>query len=343
METAAVDKTSVPTPIQALPPDVATGIKPTLPFTAPEGEKISAANAQSLQIGAQLLQELASSFSWLPQSNALALAVDQGIMVYDVKPSTVTAHIESINPTLLSASPAANILAWAGEDQTIQVWHAGENRQILEIQNQAGPLTGLALAQQSQTLAFATFDNQVQVWDALNGQKLGSWELPFWLSNLSFSPDGKILAGADLPRFRVYLLDAATGQEVRRMTWTDHASPALYGVVFSPNWRYLAWTARASVQVSDVSSGEPLYTLEHEDFVTATAWSPDASLLATASAATIDGVLTPVVSLWQAATGNQVRQLPQKGGVLSLSFSPDGTELAVLSSGGALQVWGVAP
>ncbi len=301
------------------------------------------ANAQSLQAGAQLVEGLASSFSWLPQRNTVAFAVEQGIMVYDVQPSTVTAHIDSANPSMVSALPEANILAWASGDGTIQVWNTGDVRQIFEIQNQGGPLTGLALSQQSQRLAYATFDNQVQVWDAARGEKLYEWQLPFWLSNLSFSPDGQILAGADLADFSVHLIDINSGEELRRMTWTDHASPALYSVNFSPDWKYLAWAARGSVLLMDVSSGEPLFSLEHEDYVTAAAWSPDSNLLATAAAATLDGVFTPVVCLWEAASGNLVSQLAQKGGVLSMSFSPDGSELAVLTSGGALQVWQVSP
>ncbi len=216
---------------------------------------------------------------------------------------------------------------------------------MAEIQSPSGTVTSLSLASESGKIAFSTFDNQVQVWEGRDGsfQIFKEWQLPYWLTDLAFSPDGATLAGADLTNFKVHLFDLASGEEVRSLIWTEHASPALYGVEFSPDWKYLAWVARGSVMIMDLESGEPLANLEHEDFVSAYTWSADGQLLATAAAGTLNGEFSPMVYLWEANSGALVNQLAQQASVLSMSFSPDGRELAVLTSGGALQIWQVAP
>ena len=112
---------------------------------------------------------------------------------------------------------------------------------------------------------------------------------------------------------------------------------------FSPDWNRLAWVARGTVLIMDVISGYTLAELSHEDFVQAIAWSVDSSILATAAAGSSDGQLQPYVYLWDSSSGALLNKLSQPGSVLSMSFSPDGRELAVLSSGGALQVWKVSP
>ena len=337
----------VSTPTAFIPPieteAIETAMNTQVAPTAQAGSVIDIANAQALQLGAQVTQSQASDFSWLPDSAEVALAVDQGIMIYAVDPSTVTDHIAVPSPNLLQSSPQTSLMAWVSQEQTIQIFNTRENRQVAEIQSPAGPVTSLAFSDQSDALAYATFDNHLQVWDAQNGKIVHDWQFPYWLTNLSFSPDGSILAGADLPNFMVHLIDLETGEEQRVLRWTEHASPALYSVSFSPDWKYLAWAARGTVLVMDVASGEPVVSLSHEDFVSAMAWSVDGSLIATAAAGTVNGQFGPLVSLWEAASGKLINQLVQPASVLSMSFSPDGRELAVLTNGGALQVWSVAP
>ncbi len=309
------------------------------------GEVIGIGNAQALRVDVEVVESQAQSFSWMPGGAQVALAVDQGIMVFDIQPATIVDHLAGAQPSKLTSSGQTPWLAWVSAENTIQVLNTQEQRQVAEIKSPAGAVTSLSLAAQGGKLAFATFDQHVQVWVEQDGglRLFKDWQLPFWLANLSFSPAGNILAGADLTNFTVHMFDLASGEEIRTLQWTEHASPALYSVEFSPDWKYLAWTARGSVLVMDVASGESLATLQHEDFVSATTWSADGSLLASAAAGTFNGEFAPIVYLWEAASGRLVNQLTQAGGVLSMSFSPDGRELAVLTSGGALQVWRVSP
>jgi WD40 repeat protein len=89
----------------------------------------------------------------------------------------------------------------------------------------------------------------------------------------------------------------------------------------------------------EVKSGDLGPMLSHEDFVSAVAWSPDGSLLASAAGGTVNGEFAPLVYLWDSVSGQQVTTLIQKAPAMSLAFSPDGRELAILDSTGSLYLW----
>jgi hypothetical protein len=85
-----------------------------------------------------------------------------------------------------------------------------------------------------------------------NSPSAQNWSLPTWLANLSFSPDGSQLAGADLANFSIYFLNVATGDVVHKLEWLDSVTPALYGVQLSPDWRYAAWVSQNVIQIMAV-------------------------------------------------------------------------------------------
>jgi WD40 repeat protein len=104
----------------------------------------------------------------------------------------------------------------------------------------------------------------------------------------------------------------------------------------------LAWYARGTVQLMDVATGSLGPTLNHEDFINDLAWSPDGSLIATASAATVNGSFTPAAIVWDADTGQEINLIPQQNISIRLDFSPDGKSLAILDSGGVVQLYAAA-
>ena len=100
-----------------------------------------------------------------------------------------------------------------------------------------------------------------------------------WASQVTFSPDGRLLAVA--PSIGVYLYAAADLREVRFLP-TD--SPVL-SVAFSPDGRLLASGSEdRTIRLWDAASGALLRTLAgHTDWVLSVAFSPDGRLLASAS------------------------------------------------------------
>jgi hypothetical protein len=152
-----------------------------------------------------------------------------------------------------------------------------------------------------------------------------------WASQVTFSPDGRLLAVAS--SIGVYLYAAADLREVRFLP-TD--SPVL-SVAFSPDGRLLASGSEDNtIRLWDAASGALLRTLEgHTDWVLSVAFSPDGRLLASASR-------DNTIRLWDAASGALLRTLEgHTFWVRSVAFSPDGRALASGSWDGTVRLWGV--
>ncbi|KAJ6436177.1 ribosomal protein s17 [Purpureocillium lavendulum] len=172
-----------------------------------------------------------------------------------------------------------------------------------------------------QTLASASDDRTVRLWDAATGAQRRTLEGHGGrVRAVAFSPDGKTLASASDDR-TVRLWDAATGAQ--RRTLEGHGG-RVRAVAFSPDGKTLA----------SGSFDGTRRTLEGQGhWVSAVAFSPDGKTLATAS---VDGT----VGLWDAATGARRRTLEGHGRrVWAVAFSPDGKTLASASDDRTVWLW----
>ena len=158
-------------------------------------------------------------------------------------------------------------------------------------------------------------------------------EYPF--ASASFSPDGSLAAVPAMDAWEVTIWDTDSGEAVQTLTGFETAAP-VYDAFFGAHSDTLIWTARATVQpmtISSESMGPPLY---HEDFVSAVAISPDGQMIATSAAATIGDSFQPAITLWDAASGEILRQVGIPTAVNALDFSPDGNLIAAGTQDGIL-------
>jgi WD40 repeat protein len=345
--TTAVPVSPTPTippasPTQASPTPAPPTLTPTPSASpTPQFSLIGLQNVTNLEKVNKVQATGAQFFAFVNQGQTFALAAGGQIELYNAAPSLQNINIPAKNIKLLGASPDQRALAWVNQDNNIHLVNIPQPSQSYTLTGNTGEVTSLAFAPSGSQLASASYENQLKVWDTSNGQISKTWDLPYWLSNISYSPDGTQIGGVDLPNFTVHILDAATGNEVKSLTWSESASPALYGAYFSPDWKTIAWVARGTVQLMSVESGKLGPLLSHEDAVNALAWSPDSTLVATASAATVNGNFVPVVELWSADTGKTLNTLVLSDPAIQISFSPDGKTLATLDSAGTVQFWAV--
>jgi WD40 repeat protein len=166
-------------------------------------------------------------------------------------------------------------------------------------------MVGAALSPDGKTLAATTQHHTVQLWDVATGKELRSIPAGFGSSALSFSPDGTLLAagGADQT---VRLWEASTGKEVRQ----------LRRVPKQPG-------NRVAVVGGFFGAGS-------------LAFSPDGKLLATPEILFDNGKVNTFITLWEVATGKELRQIEagMGAGTLALAFAPDGKTLAYANSNG---------
>ena len=196
-------------------------------------------------------------------------------------------------------------------------------------------LTSLAYTADGRTLATASNDATVKLWDVATRTvraTLRGHTAP--VEAVALSPDGQTLASAGWDR-TVRLWDVATGR--LKKTLEGHAS-TVFAVAFAPDGQTLAsGSSDKSVKLWDLASGKQRTTLEgHQGAVRCVLFSPDGKLLGSGGA---DGT----VAIWDTATGKRLRQMPDHNGwIYRLAFSPDGGTVAAGSGDGVVSLWDVA-
>ena len=200
-------------------PPTATSLPPTLTSSpTPASTRIESQNAAELQVVNNIAQTEARSFTWLSQSESLALGTQQGVQVYS-SPSLIQGpEVATGVPNFLINSPDQRELAWATQDNIIQLWNVASTSQPQDLKGNTGPVTSLAFSPDGQQLASASYDNQIFLWKNGDSNPSQTRDIPFWASNLSFSPDGTEIAGVNLPEFEIQIWKTATGEPVRKLT-----------------------------------------------------------------------------------------------------------------------------
>jgi WD40 repeat protein len=199
-----------------------------------------------------------------------------------------------------------------------------------------GPVQSVAWSPDGDTVAWATPDVPLQVWDVGSGRErvvLPGQRYPY-ARFLAFHPGGKLLAVPGRWTGDLMLLEAATGKE-QGIINTGHRGPLT--AAFSPDGKLLATAAENSenaVKLWDVASRACKATLLYERMVHGFAFAPDGKTLVVADD-------SRAIRVWDVATGKE--QAPFKDTTIAraVAFSPDGKTLAS-SDHQAVKLWDVS-
>ena len=183
----------------------------------------------------------------------------------------------------LAFAPDGKTLATAGTDLAINLWNLspsrGETLLRASLTGHRTPIGTVAYSADSRLLASASADGVVKVCDSSNGGELASFKAPAGvIGSLTFSPDGKSLAGWS--HHGLHIWDMAANKEITAPNLTG----VLRSVAFAPDGRRFAtacqdgrvsiWRVGTSERIIDWQLGGPVHQVS---------FSSDGRLVATAN------------------------------------------------------------
>ncbi len=278
--------------------------------------------------------------AFIHDSTRLALREDKGVRFFNLKTKKSEAELlafENKRLLTMAISPDGNILAWAVEDNTIQLIQISNKQLIATLSGTSDVVTKLKFSPDSARLYSASHDTWVRVWDMKGNllhkfQPTGADNLPNQVLGMAVSPDGKLLATipSDGP---VKLWDLDNYQLVRELGAFGGYDTS--DAVFSPDGKYLAADTVNGLFLWKVSDGTQLMGGNPGVNSEAAAFSPDGRFLVYSEI----GQGTSIV----VSSPDGVKKIHTiKGDLLpiwDLTFSPDGSLLA--ASGVVTQIWQV--
>jgi WD40 repeat protein len=236
--------------------------------------------------------------------------------------------------SIMAISPDSRAILVPGDGKTpVRFLDAETGHQLQQFKGPTGVLNTMALVSDGNALLTTSGgDPAAKIWDITTGRQLRQLKMD-GLFSAAASPDGKTIltiagAGSQTANNAIILWDAATGRQLRRIACC--AGDVLTNSVFSPDGRFILTGGLSAAHLLDTATGRELHKLS-ADMGSGLAFSPDSK---TALTGGID------VKLWDAATGNVIRQLHgHVEEVYSSAFSPDGKVVVTGSDDGTTRLW----
>lgn len=185
-----------------------------------------------------------------------------------------------------SALAGSTRLEGNSRDEVMRMWDAtGQER--FSVPSGTGGTSAMALSPDGMTLAAGSYDTDVRVWNARNGElKSRIQDLLVSMFAMEFTPDGKHLVAAGVDR-TVYFYDTKTWKVARKFTGQPEMISSLAisadgKLLATGGFSELTQENPVKVMLRDAGSGKLVRTLDAPRIVGSLAFSPDSKWLAAA-------------------------------------------------------------
>ena len=286
-----------------------------------------------------------------PDGSTIASAGQDGtLLLWDVatRQEKTAIHDHTNEVEDISFSPDGKTLA-SGKGDQVLFWDINTQQQTGSLNSDGLSVSSIVFSPDGKTLVTGNERNTVLVWDLTTESQEAIIKVPRLdptissvITEVTFSPNGHLIATNGAAEHSVYLWDAATMQLIA--TLRNPKNTELYSTVesiaFSPDGKMLASGGSMQngiIELWDVSKKQLKSTLKGpaDIVVYSVAFSPDGKTLASTG-----GYDEETVHLWDTKTKKQNASLKgHTGSILSIAFSPDGRTIATGNTDNTVRIW----
>lgn len=326
---------------------------------APGPEAISPDNLDRLnKLFEVKLPTFMTCLSFSPDGKHLAVGTAKGAAIFDLDSQQQVATFAQDTPIFaLSWSPDSKLVAGspgASPKGRLTIWDVTANAEAGLLKDKLADQSAFAFSPDGSQAASGSSAGAVTVWNLSSGDPAASFNVieagadssagQPRVSNLTFTGDGKtLIVSVSGGSEEIVLWDLSAGKASPKPQPGTHVAGPVATALFAPgDMGHVYWQSRGDIVAVDLASDKETGRLQTEDIIQSAAFSPDGRLLAAASAGTQNGSVSPLVKLWNTASGQDARVLTGLTQIpTSMAFSPDGSRLALAVAGEGVAIWGL--
>jgi len=281
--------------------------------------------------------------SFSPDSELIATASADGTLKLWRRDGTLLKTLQEENSWVrcLSFSPNGKMIASAsGLEGTVKIWSLPDSKLIKTLTSNTGynPVNQVSFSPDSKTIAAASYDNSVKLWNVGEGRLLQTFAHSAssngngGVLTVSFHCNGQVIA---------FTNDGSSDIEVRRVDSgellknIDGGKYEIRALSFSPDGQVLAFASLGNtVKLWKVEDDTLLKTFEAGDnTVYCLSFSHDGQKIAVAGR-------TGTVKVWSVQNETLLKTFEgHNSAIYRISFSHDDTTLASASADGSVKLW----
>jgi WD40 repeat protein len=243
--------------------------------------------------------------------------------------TTLTGHDREVMRAELSKDNA--LVVTASRDNTGAVWNALTGQKIASLDGHKSWVSSASFSPGGHFIVTTSWDGTARLWDRNSNALLHVLPHDGEVTCAAFSSDDKVLV-TGCSDGKVTAWQTETGKAF--LDLPGHLS-AIRAVAFSPvdDQRVLTVSDDGSARIWRLSKGvEPIMLQQHTDRLTNGRFSPDGTMVVTASR-------DCSARVWEVTSGEPISELEHSDDVYDAAFSPDGKLVVTASGDGSARVW----